>query len=206
MRYVISILIIIYLLPTVAPAIDPPDPDILLRFFRERLTPDSIWIAHSRCEVVSSGDTTIGEGIDTLGLDNLHCDYAEELSPFAPSLDLISFPVQLAQTEFDSIRINKTRTRVKGIMCWKFRIYLGDETIACYLSGEGFFRTMKMERKGRGKSKSDDIWEFVEIQRGKDLPCKITRFVEFEWGGEKMEIRATRELKDFRVAEEHESP
>lgn len=88
---------------------------------------------------------------------------------------------------------------MKGIMCWKFRIYLGDETIACYVSGDGFFRTMKMERKGRGKAKSDDVWEFFEVRRGKDLPCKITRSVEFEWGGKPMQIRSTRELANFRA-------
>jgi len=180
-------------------AIEPPSTEILLRFFRDRLSSDSIWIADSRCIVISADDTTIAEGIDTLDISEQRCDFANKISPFAPELALIAFPLELARAEFDSIAVNKTRTRVDGLMCWKFRLFLGEETLFCYMSGDGFFRVMRMERTGRGKSKSDDVWEFIEVRKGKDLPCKVIRTVEFEWGGEVVNIVASRELSGFRV-------
>ncbi|HDR91377.1 MAG TPA: hypothetical protein ENN75_03910 [candidate division Zixibacteria bacterium] len=200
-----SILCGIILIATSAMAIDPPNEELLLRFLRERLTPNAIWTADSRCTIISAQDTTIANGTDTLDCATSRCDYAKNISPFAPNLELLTFPLTLAETAFDSIRVNKTRTRIEGIMCWKFRIFIpstssgqdGGEIISCYMTGDGFFRVMKMERKGRGKSKSDDIWEFAEVRRGKDLPCKITRTVEFEWGGEAVNIVVVRELSGF---------
>ncbi len=183
-------------------AIDPPSEELLLRFFRERLSPDSLWTADSRCLIISAEDTAVANGTDTLDCKISRCDYAEKISPFAPGLELLTYPLTLAETDFDSIRINKTRTRVEGIMCWKFRMFMGEEMVYCYMSGDGFFRVMKMERKGRGKSKSDDIWEFTEVRRGKDMPRLVTRTVEFEWGGEAVNIVSVRELNSFSAVSE----
>ena len=167
-------------------------------FFRERLSPEATWVADSRIIVLSGVDTSTGTGLDTLSSISCGADFATEVSPFAPSLELLAEPVSLASTDFDSVKINKTRTRVNGIMCWKFKIYIGADLYSAFLSGDGLFRLMGMERKGRGKSKSDDRWEFDEVTKGKDLPIKITRTVEFEWGGEPVEIISTRELTNFR--------
>ncbi|MGC9314143.1 MAG: hypothetical protein ACP5G4_00790 [bacterium] len=195
----------IILITTISMAIDPPSEELLLRFFRERLSPDSLWTADSRCLIISAEDTTVANGTDSLDCKISRRDYAGKISPFAPGLDLLTFPLTLAETDFDSIRINKTRTRVEGIMCWKFRMFIDEEIVYCYMSGDGFFRVMKMERKRRGKSKSDDIWEFTEVRRGKDLPQRVTRTVEFEWGGEAVNIVSVRELNSF-IAVSEDAP
>ncbi len=180
-------------------SLEVPEAGLLLRFFRERLDISRPWAADSRCLVISSGDTILETGIDTIGLDIHSGDYASSISPFAATLELLCEPIEIAVADIDSAKVNKTRTRVEGIMCWKLKIYRGEDAFSVYLTGDSFFRILLVERKGRGKSKSDDVWEFAEVSRGRDLPKCVTRSVVFQWGGEDTEIISKRELGDFRV-------
>jgi len=185
-----------------------PEPSVIEGFFRERLTPTSSWQCVAQCTVFSGDDTT-HVGADSsylIGFSHEPREFAFTEMPYSLCADDLLLPIALARTDFDSIRVNKTRTRFEGIMCWKARIFVRDETFEVLLSGDGFFRVMQIERKGRGRSNSDDVWLLREIGRGKDLPVKLTRTVEFGWGGEQAAIVSTVELTNLREVSAESDP
>jgi len=189
-------------------SLDVPEPQLLLRFFRERLTSTEVWLADSRCEIFVFAETLSCENSDTIIPDRFSSstDCATSLSPFALSYADITEPLRLADMEFDSVTVNKTRTRVEDVMCWKFKLFLADEIYYVYLSGDGLFRVMRLEQKGRGKSNSDDIWEFYEVGKGRDLPVRITRTVVFGWGDSETNLISIREFTNLRRAASEGEP
>ncbi|GEM_PF-1917487 len=198
MRALFAIMIAASALTGAAFALEPPSPEIVERFFRSRLEPTSRWRCTARCEILS-GDDTIANNLDSaVFVDSSAVGFSFEQTPYSLGREDFFMPLKLARSDFDSIAINKTRVRFSEIMCWKARIFAHDKSFEVLLSGDGFFRLMQMELKTGGKANSRDVWSFHEVEKGKDLPIKLTRSVEFGWGEEKTSIVSSVELFDLR--------
>lgn len=203
MRALFTIMIAASVLTGAAFALEPPSPEIVERFFRSRLTPTSRWCCTARCEILSGGDTIANKLDSAVFVDSseIPIKFSFEQTPYSLGREDFFTPLKLARSDFDSIAINKTRVRFSEIMCWKARIFAHDKSFEVLLSGDGFFRLMQMELKTGGKANSRDVWSFREVEKGKDLPIKLTRSVEFGWGEEKTSIVSSVELSDLRKAD-----
>ena len=184
--------------------LEVPEPELLWRFFSGRLSAEETWAAKGRCQIFALGDTLSCEVSDTF--PGGEYDPAAELSPFALSRDILFLPLKLPEMEFDSLTVNKTRTRVDGIMCWKLKAYRDAAKWNIYLSGDGLFRVMRVERKSKSRSDSSDRWYFREIATGRDLPVRVEREVEFGWDGRDRRILSIRELDSPGAASRQAGP
>ncbi len=208
MRTITTIIIAALVLTSAAFSLETPEPELLLRFLCERLIPQEIWVVRSRCTVIAYDDTLLCENQDTIssiGISSSN-DCAGGLSPFALSADMLFEPVKLIQKDLDSLKVNKSRTRLGEVMCWKLKLYDGATNWVAYLTADGLFRVVKIERRQRNKAYSNDIWLFSELCPGRDLPKSLTRTVAFNWGGSETILTARRELTDVRRAASEDGP
>jgi len=180
--------------------LDIPPSELLMKFFRQRLKWEGEIEAEMLCCTIANGDTTILVDSCTIDLEDFESNTQfSEYSPFALKTCDLLLPITLAKTEFDSIAINKTRTRVCGIMCWKMKLYFDEKRWDAYISGDNLFRVMKIERNRCGKAESDDTWSFLEISKDRDFPVKIERVVDFGWGDSTAVLISRRELRNPRL-------
>ena len=171
-----------------------PSSELLLSFFRERLAPAHEWHGISTGYVIIDGDSiSLPPESLTVG-DTDSPSESFKGNPFALTAHDLMLPIDLARSEFDSVAVNKTRTRFCDVMCWKMKLFIDDRRFDVLVSGDGIFRVMKMDYKPRGSAKSRDVWLFVEVEKGKDIPVLMTRSVRFEWGGKMVSLISTREF------------
>ena len=197
MRRFSKIIIAALVLSGAAFSLVTPEPELLFKFFRNRLNIPGELVYESRNTVIANGETLTCVGIDSIICGEYHgADNGPNLSPFALSGDILMKPIDLSRVVFDSLDINKSRTRIRGIMCWKLKIFADDARWDIYLTGDGSFNVLKVERKRRGKYTSDDTWELMAIDREHDLPFRVTREAIFGWGDEQTTVISIRELLD----------
>jgi len=185
-----------FVLTSAAFALEVPDTGLLFSFFKERLTPSMEWRCESNCIVAIDGDSTFFSQRSTISIAPGGASGAEPGNSFALSKSDLFLPIELTRAEPDSVAVNKTRTRYGGIMCWKMKLFQGDNKFDVLVSGDGIFRIMKMEHKPRGSAKSQDEWIFTEIEKGKDIPVSMKRTVDFDWGGRNTSVVSTIEFQN----------
>lgn len=200
-RNIASIAAVLVLAGT-AFCLEAPEPELLLRFFRERLTPDGLWFAESFCEVVVLGETLNCEGVDTLGPECAATgpDCAEGLSLFALRKEFLALPLELARSDFDSLAVKKSRKTIEGELCWRLRLFDGDNRWEIYLSADRFFRVKLIELKIPGRNRPDNRWRLEEVRRGKDLPVEAVRVADFQWDEESKIVSRRRLINPRRVS------
>lgn len=190
----------------VAFSLNVPDASLLWKFFGERISLKEDISSSSLSSTVFGEDTFSCLQYDTIRTTDTieeerffsYGDCGMRSFPFSIDIFVFLEPIELSTKTPISLTVNKTRTKINNTMCWKLKVAIDDRPIDIYLSADGFFRIIRLERKQSGESRSDDIWEFREIRRGWDIPCKMTRSVSFEWGGKRTEIISRRELLEIK--------
>jgi hypothetical protein len=177
-------------------SLDVPSDSLLLKFFRARLTIEKPREVEYFCEVDLLTDTLICVAVDSiLPLRKPEIrDCAGCISPLALTREILFLPFELAAMRFDSVSVNKSRTNIGGIMCWKMRLVKGSEKFSAFLSADGFYKVIRVE-KNRAGSRPDDTWDFIEIEKGKDIPIRVTRISKLYWGENEIDVVSKRELK-----------